>query len=124
MGIINILKKINLQGKFGTGMVMGAGNLLSAIGRGAFVNSSSELYSQLKDRSKGVDKDRVFNKLFLGGTFGAFGNIAGNFGKNIKVGDVDLQTAAEVGTNFLTTTGQAIANSVESKKEKNKKADK
>jgi len=46
-----------------------------------------------------VDKDRVFNKLFLGGTFGAFGNIAGNFGKNIKVGDVDLQTVAEVGRN-------------------------
>ena len=37
-GIINILKKINLQGKFGTDMVIGAGNLLSAIGRGAFVN--------------------------------------------------------------------------------------
>ena len=124
MDIINILKKINLQGKFGTYMVIGAGNLLSAIGRGAFVNSSTELYSQLKDRSKDVDKDRVFSKLFLGGAFGAFGNIAGNFGKTIKVGDGDLQTAAEVGANFLTTTGQAIADSVESKKEKNKKADK
>ena len=63
----------------------------------------------------------MFNKLFLGGTFGAFGNIAGNFGKNIKVGDVDLQTVAEVGINFLTTTGQAIADIVESKKEKTKK---
>lgn len=66
----------------------------------------------------------MFNKLFLGGTFGAFGNIAGNAGKEIKVGNGDLQTAAEVGVNFLTTTGQAIADSVESKKEKNKKADK
>jgi len=101
-----------------------ASGLFSAIGRGAFVNSSTELYSQLKDSSKDVDKDRVFNKLFLGGAFGAFGNIAGNFGKNIKVGDGDLQTAAEVGTNFLTTTGQAIADSVESKKVKAKKAEK
>ena len=124
MDIINILKKINLQGKFGTGMVIGAGNLLSAVGRGAFVNSSTELYSQLKDRSKDVDKDRVFSKLFLGGAFGAFGNIAGNFGKTIKVGDGDLQTAAEAGTNFLTTIGQAIADSVESKKDKAKKAEK
>ena len=66
----------------------------------------------------------MFNKLFLGGTFGAFGNIAGNASKTIKVGDGDLQTAAEVGVNFLTTTGQAIADSIESKKEKNKKADK
>ena len=71
-----------------------------------------------------MDKDRVFNKLFLGGTFGAFGNIAGNASKTIKVGDGNLQTEAEVGVNFLTTTGQAIADSVESKKEKNKKADK
>lgn len=70
-----------------------------------------------------MDKDRVFNKLFLGGTFGAFGNIAGNASKKIKVGDGDLQTAAEVGTNFLTTTGQAIVDSVESKKDKAKKAD-
>ena len=45
-------------------------------------------------------------------------------GDKIKFGNVDLQTAAEVGANFLTTTGQAIADSVESKKEKNKKADK
>ncbi|WP_149710476.1 hypothetical protein [Campylobacter concisus] len=70
--------------------------LFSAIGRGAFVDSSTELYSQLKDRSKDVDKDRVFNKLFLGGAFGTFGNIAGNFGKNIKVGDGDLQTELKV----------------------------
>ena len=53
-----------------------------------------------------------------------FGNFSGNSGKTIKVGDGDLQTAAEVGANFLTTTEQAIADSVESKKEKNKKADK
>ena len=42
-------------------------------------------------------------------------------GDKIKVGDRDLQTEAEVGTNFLTTTGQAIADSIESKKEKTKK---
>jgi len=45
------------------------------------------------------------------------------YDKTIKVGDKDLQTAAEVGANFLTTTGQAIADSVESKKDKAKKAD-
>ncbi|WP_223233068.1 hypothetical protein [Campylobacter concisus] len=45
-------------------------------------------------------------------------------GINIKVGNGDLQIAAEVGTNFLTTTGQAIADSVESKKDKAKKAEK
>ena len=124
MGIINILKKINLQGKFGTDMVIGAGNLLSAIVRGAFVNSSTELYSQLKDRSKDVDAERVVGKGFADGFYGLFGSLAGTGGKTIKVGDGDLQTAAEVGTNFLTTTGQAIADSVESKKDKAKKADK
>lgn len=123
-GIINILKKINLQGKFGTDMVIGAGNLLSAIGRGAFVNSSSELYSQLKDRSKDVDKDRVFNKLFLGGAFGAFGNIAGNFGKNIKVGDGDLQTEAESIVSVVTGAGQAVADSIKSKNDKDRKDNK
>ncbi|WP_103620086.1 hypothetical protein [Campylobacter concisus] len=124
MDIINILKKINLQGKFGTYMVIGAGNLLSAIGRGAFVNSSTELYSQLKDRSKDVDAERVVGKCFAGGFYGLFGSLAGAGGKTIKVGDGDLQTEAEVGTNFLTTTGQAIADSVESKKDKDKKAEK
>ncbi|WP_054195912.1 hypothetical protein [Campylobacter concisus] len=63
----------------------------------------------------------MVGKGFVGGTFGAFGNIAGNFGKNIKVGDRDLHTAAEVGTNFITTAGQAIVDSVESKKDKTKK---
>lgn len=63
----------------------------------------------------------MVGKGFAGGTFGAFGNIAGNFGKNIKIGNGDLKTAAEVGTNFITTAGQAIADSVESKKDKTKK---
>ena len=124
MDIINILKKINLQGKFGTYMVIGAGNLLSAIGRGTFVNSSTELYSQLKDKSKDVDKDRVFSKLFLGGAFGAFGNIAGNFGKTIKVGDGDLQTAAEAVASIFTGIAQAAADSMNSKDSKNNKDDK
>lgn len=124
MDIINILKKINLQGKFGTDMVIGAGNLLSAIGREAFVNSSTELYSQLKDRSKDVDKDRVFNKLFLGGAFGAFGNIAGNFGKTIKVGDGDLQTEAKAGASIFTGITQVAADSINSKDNKNNKDDK
>ena len=101
-----------------------ASGLFSAIGRGVFVNSSTELYSQLKDRSKDVDAERVVGKGFAGGFYGLFGSIAGVGGKTIKVGNGDLQTAAEVGTNFLTTTGQAIADSVESKKDKDKKAEK
>ncbi|WP_158333515.1 hypothetical protein [Campylobacter concisus] len=118
MGIINILKKINLQGKFGTDMVIGAGNLLSAIGRGAFVNSSTELYSQLKDRSKDLDAERVAGKGFAGGAFGAFGNIAGNFGKNIKVGDGDLQTEAEAVASIFTGITQVAADSMNSKDNK------
>ena len=39
----------------------------------------------------------------------------------IKVGGGNLQTEAEVGANFLTTTGQAVADSIESKKDKTKK---
>ena len=97
-----------------------ANNLLSVVSRGAFVNSSTELYSQLKDRSKDLDVKRVAAKGFAGGFFGLFGSLVGAGGKNIKVRDGDLQTAAEVGTNFLTTTGQAIADSVESKKIKQK----
>ena len=53
-----------------------------------------------------------------------FGNFSGNFGKTIKVGNGDLQTAAEVGTNFLATTGQAIADSIKSKNDKDKKDNK
>ena len=53
-----------------------------------------------------------------------FGNFSGNCGKTIKVGNGDLQTAAEVGTNFLTTTGQAIADSIKSKNDKDKKDNK
>ena len=124
MDIINILKKINLQGKFGTGMVIGVGNLLSAIGSDAFVNSSTELYSQLKDRSKDLDVKRVAAKCFAGGTFGAFGNIAGNFGKNIKVGNGDLQTEAESMVSVVTGTGQAVADSIKSKNDKDKKDNK
>ena len=67
-----------------------------------------------------MDAKRVAGKGFAGGFFGLFGSLAGAGGKNIKVGDGDLQTAAEVGTNFLTITGQAIADSVESKKIKQK----
>lgn len=124
MDIINILKKINLQGKFGTYMVIGAGNLLSAIGRGAFVNSSTELYSQLKDRSKDVDAERVVGKGFAGGFYGLFGSIAGVGGKTIKVGDGDLQTEAESMVSVVTGTGQAVADSIKSKNDKDKKDNK
>ena len=124
MDIINILKKINLQGKFGTYMVIGAGNLLSAIGRGAFVNSSTELYSQLKDRSKDVDAERVVGKGFAGGFYGLFGSIVGAGGKTIKVGDGDLQTAAEAVASIFTGIAQAAADSMNSKDSKNNKDDK
>ena len=124
MDIINILKKINLQGKFGTYMVIGAGNLLSAIGRGAFVNSSTELYSQLKDSSKDVDAERVVGKGFAGGFYGLFGSIAGVGGKTIKVGNGDLQTEAEAGASIFTGIVQAVADSMNSKDNKNNKDDK
>ena len=124
MDIINILKKINLQGKFGTYMVIGAGNLLSAIGRGAFVNSSTELYSQLKDRSKDVDAERVVGKGFAGGFYGLFGSIAGVGGKTIKVGNGDLQTEAEAGASIFTGIVQAVADRMNSKDNKNNKDDK
>ena len=124
MDIINILKKINLQGKFGTGMVIGAGNLLSVIGRRAFVNSSTELYSQLKDRSKDVDAKRVAGKGFAGGFYGLFGSLAGAGGKTIKVGDGDLQTAAEAVASIFNGIAQAAADSMNSKDSKNNKDDK
>ena len=124
MDIINILKKINLQGKFGTYMVIGAGNLLSAIGRGAFVDSSTELYSQLKDSSKDVDAERVVGKGFAGGFYGLFGSIAGVGGKTIKVGNGDLQTEAEAGASIFTGIVQAVADSMNSKDSKNNKDDK
>ncbi len=101
-----------------------ASGLFSAIVRGAFVNSSTELYSQLKDRSKDVDAERVVGKGFAGGTFGAFGNIAGNFGKNIKVGNGDLQTEAEAMASIFTGIAQAAADSMNSKDNKNNKDDK
>ena len=90
-------------------MVIGAGNLLSAIGRRAFVNSSTELYSQLKDRSKDVDAKRVAGKGFAGGFYGLFGSLAGAGGKTIKVGDGDLQTEAESIVSVVTGIGQAVA---------------
>ena len=47
-----------------------------------------------------------------------------NKGINIKVGDGDLQTEAESIVSVVTGTGQVVADSIKSKKEKNKKADK
>ena len=79
-----------------------ASGLFSAIVRGAFVNSSTELYSQLKDRSRDVDAERVVGKGFAGGFYGLFGSLAGTGGKNIKVGDGDLRTEAEAGVSIFT----------------------
>lgn len=92
--------------------------MISGVSRGAFVNSSTELYSQLKDRSRDVDAERVVGKGFAGGTFGAFGNIAGNFGKNIKVGDGDLRTAAEAGVSIFTGIVQAVVDNKNNKDDK------
>ena len=61
---------------------------------------------------------------FLGGAFGAFGNIAGNFGKSIKFGNGDLQTEAEAGASIFTGIVQAVADSMNSKDNKNNKDDK
>ena len=113
MDIINILKKINLQGKFGTYMVIGAGNLLSAIGRGAFVNSSTELYSQLKDRSKDVDKDRILIKAGIGGLIGYgashMGKIGGKIPGNYKASFENL-------TNIIFGVAQAQFDNINNKK--------
>ena len=101
-----------------------ASGLFSAIGRGAFVNSSTELYSQLKDRSKDVDAERVVGKGFAGGFYGLFGSLAGAGGKTIKVGDGDLQTAAEAVASIFTGIAQSAADSMNSKDSKNNKDDK
>ena len=101
-----------------------ASGLFSAIGRGVFVNSSTELYSQLKDRSKDVDAERVVGKGFAGGFYGLFGSIAGVGGKTIKVGNGDLQTAAEAVASIFTGIAQAAADSMNSKDSKNNKDDK
>lgn len=61
-----------------------------------------------------MDKDRAFNKLFLGGTFG----------KNIKVGDGDLQTEAEAVASIFTGITQVAVDSMSSKDNKNNKDDK
>ena len=101
-----------------------ASGLFSAMVRGAFVNSSTELYSQLKDRSKDVDAERVVGKGFAGGFYGLFGSLAGTGGKNIKVGDGDLQTEAEAGASIFTGIVQAVTDNMNSKDNKNNKDDK
>lgn len=53
-----------------------------------------------------------------------FGNFSGNFGKTIKVGDGDLQTEAEAGASIFTGIVQAVADSMNSKDNKNNKDDK
>ena len=50
-----------------------------------------------------------------------FGNFSGNFGKTIKIGDGDLQTEAESIVSVVTETGQAVADSMNSKDSKNNK---
>ena len=66
----------------------------------------------------------MIGKGFAGGTFGAFGNIAGNFGKTIKFGDGNLQTAAEAVASIFNGIAQAAADSMNSKDSKNNKDDK
>ena len=50
-----------------------------------------------------------------------FGNFSGNFGKTIKVGNGDLQTAAEAVASIFTGIAQAAADSMNSKDSKNNK---
>jgi len=114
MDIINILKKINLQGKFGTGMVIGAGNLLSVIGRDAFVNSSTELYSQLKDSSKDVDKDRIIiKKAGVGGLIGYGASHMGKIGEKIPG---NYKASFENLTNIIFGVAQAQFDNINNKK--------
>ena len=98
--------------------------LYAKVSRGAFVNSSAELYSQLKDISKDVDVERVAGKGFAGGFYGLLGSLARAGGKTIKVGDGDLQTEAESIVSVVTGTGQAVADSIKSKNNKDKKDNK
>lgn len=95
--------------------------LYAKVSRGAFVNSSAELYSQLKDISKDVDKDRVAGKGFAGGFYGLLGSLARAGGKTIKFGNGDLQTAAEAVASIFTGIAQAAADSMNSKDSKNNK---
>lgn len=66
----------------------------------------------------------MVGKGFAGGFYGLFGSIAGAGGKTIKVGDGDLQTEAEAGASIFTGIVQAVADSMNSKDNKNNKDDK
>ena len=66
----------------------------------------------------------MVGKGFAGGFYGLFGSIAGVGGKTIKVGDGDLQTEAESMVSVVTGTGQAVADSIKSKNDKDKKDNK
>ena len=66
----------------------------------------------------------MVGKGFAGGVYGLFGSLAGAGGKTIKVGDGDLQTEAEAGASIFTGIVQAVADSMNSKDNKNNKDDK
>lgn len=66
----------------------------------------------------------MVGKGFAGGFYGLFGSIAGAGGKTIKVGNGDLQTAAEAVASIFTGIAQAAADSMNSKDGKNNKDDK
>ena len=66
----------------------------------------------------------MVGKGFAGGFYGLFGSIAGVGGKTIKVGNGDLQTEAEAGASIFTGIVQAVADSMNSKDNKNNKDDK
>lgn len=66
----------------------------------------------------------MVGKGFAGGFYGLFGSIAGAGGKTIKVGNGDLQTAAEAVASIFTGIAQAAADSMNSKDNKNNKDDK
>ena len=63
----------------------------------------------------------MVGKGFAGGFYGLFGSLAGTTGKTIKVGNGNLQTAAEAGVSIFTGIAQAVADSMNSKDNKNNK---
>ena len=90
-----------------------ANNLLSVVSRGAFVNSSTELYSQLKDRSKDVDKDRILIKAGVGGLIGYGASHIGKIGEKIPG---NYKASFENLTNIIFGVAQVQFDNINNKK--------
>ncbi|WP_103648549.1 hypothetical protein [Campylobacter concisus] len=90
-----------------------ASGLFSAIVRGAFVNSSTELYPQLKDRSKDVDKDGILIKAGVGGLIGYGASHMGKIGEKIPG---NYKSSFENLTNIIFGVAQAQFDNINNKK--------